>query len=70
MWATTRNICPLSRQLADINMHTVFNPGVINTDMLATAFGKDGAAGYPDAKAWAKNAAPFILGLWAGRPCQ
>jgi len=38
------------------------NPGVIDTDMLRQAWA-DGAASYPKAEAWAKIAAPFILGL-------
>ncbi len=38
------------------------NPGVIDTDMLRQAW-SDGAAAYPKAEAWAKTAAPFILGL-------
>ena len=38
------------------------NPGVIDTDMLRQAWA-DGAAAYPKAEAWAKKAAPFILGL-------
>jgi len=38
------------------------NPGVIDTDMLRQAW-SDGAAGHPKAEAWAKVAAPFILGL-------
>lgn len=38
------------------------NPGVIDTDMLRTAFG-EGAAGHPDASAWAKRAGPFLAGL-------
>jgi NAD(P)-dependent dehydrogenase (short-subunit alcohol dehydrogenase family) len=40
------------------------NPGVIDTDMLRQAW-SDGAAAYPKAEAWAKQAAPFILGLGA-----
>ena len=40
------------------------NPGVIDTDMLRQAW-SDGAAGHPKAAAWAKIAAPFILGLGA-----
>jgi NAD(P)-dependent dehydrogenase (short-subunit alcohol dehydrogenase family) len=46
------------------------NPGVIDTDMLRTAF-SDGAGSYPKAEAWARKAAPFILGLGPadnGRP--
>ena len=38
------------------------NPGIINTDMLQTAFG-DGASSYHSASIWAKSAVPFILGL-------
>lgn len=40
------------------------NPGVIDTDMLRSCW-PEGAAGYPKAAAWAKVAAPFILGLGA-----
>src|SRR4051812_16699143 len=40
------------------------NPGVIDTDMLRSAWA-DGAAAYPKAAAWAKTAAPFILKLGA-----
>jgi NAD(P)-dependent dehydrogenase (short-subunit alcohol dehydrogenase family) len=40
------------------------NPGVIDTDMLRSCWA-DGAAAYPKAEAWAKTAAPFILGLGA-----
>ena len=38
------------------------NPGVIDTDMLRSAWG-DEAGGYPSANEWAKRAAPFILNL-------
>ena len=38
------------------------NPGVIDTDMLRSCWA-DGAIGHPKADAWAKTAAPFILGL-------
>ncbi|MDO8540421.1 MAG: SDR family oxidoreductase [Opitutaceae bacterium] len=38
------------------------NPGVIDTDMLRSAWG-DGAGSYPKAEEWAKTAAPFILKL-------
>jgi len=40
------------------------NPGIIDTDMLRTSFGKD-ASGYPSPEAWAKKAVPFILRLGA-----
>jgi NAD(P)-dependent dehydrogenase (short-subunit alcohol dehydrogenase family) len=38
------------------------NPGVIDTDMLRACWAA-GASAYPKAEAWAKTAAPFILGL-------
>lgn len=38
------------------------NPGVIDTDMLRQCWSGE-AAGYPKADAWARTAAPFILGL-------
>ena len=38
------------------------NPGVIDTDMLRTAWA-EGAASYPKAEEWAKRAAPFLLKL-------
>jgi NAD(P)-dependent dehydrogenase (short-subunit alcohol dehydrogenase family) len=40
------------------------NPGVIDTDMLRSAW-DEGAAAYPKAEQWAKAAAPFILKLGA-----
>ncbi len=38
------------------------NPGVIDTDMLRTAWAR-GASAYPKAAEWAKRAAPFLLNL-------
>lgn len=38
------------------------NPGIIDTDMLRSTFGS-GAGHYPEAKAWAKTAVPFLAGL-------
>lgn len=38
------------------------NPGIINTDMLQSAFG-DGAGAYPEPNQWAKQAVPYILSL-------
>ena len=38
------------------------NPGVINTEMLQSAFGA-GAEHSPSPQTWAKRAAPFYLGL-------
>jgi NAD(P)-dependent dehydrogenase (short-subunit alcohol dehydrogenase family) len=47
-----------------------FNPGVIDTDMLRTAWGEE-AGGYQDPASWARRAVPFLLNLKAtdnGRP--
>lgn len=38
------------------------NPGIINTQMLESAFGP-AAAGYPSPEEWAETAVPFLLGL-------
>ena len=38
------------------------NPGIIDTDMLRSAWG-DSAGGYPTADKWAEKAVPFLLGL-------
>jgi NAD(P)-dependent dehydrogenase (short-subunit alcohol dehydrogenase family) len=38
------------------------NPGIIHTEMLESCLGR-GAGAYPDAAAWAKKAAPFLLNL-------
>jgi NAD(P)-dependent dehydrogenase (short-subunit alcohol dehydrogenase family) len=40
------------------------NPGVIDTDMLRACFG-EGAASYPDAARWSRQAVPFMLQLGA-----
>jgi NAD(P)-dependent dehydrogenase (short-subunit alcohol dehydrogenase family) len=40
------------------------NPGIINTEMLESAFGP-AAAAYPSPDEWAKTAVPFLLGLRA-----
>jgi NAD(P)-dependent dehydrogenase (short-subunit alcohol dehydrogenase family) len=40
------------------------NPGVIDTDMLRSAWGAE-AGSYPSADQWAKTAAPFLLKLGA-----
>jgi hypothetical protein len=38
------------------------NPGIINTDMLQSAFG-EGAKEYPSPDQWAGKAVPFLLAL-------
>jgi NAD(P)-dependent dehydrogenase (short-subunit alcohol dehydrogenase family) len=54
----------LAQELPEGMAAVPLNPGVIDTDMLRQAW-NDGAASYPKAEAWAKVAAPFILGLGA-----
>ena len=48
----------LPRGLASVAL----NPGIIDTDMLRECWG-DGAGAYPSPDAWARVAAPFLLGL-------
>jgi NAD(P)-dependent dehydrogenase (short-subunit alcohol dehydrogenase family) len=38
------------------------NPGIIDTDMLRSTFGKE-ASNYPSAETWAETAVPWLLGL-------
>jgi hypothetical protein len=38
------------------------NPGIIDTDMLRSAFGES-ASRHPSAKEWAEEAVPFLLQL-------
>ncbi len=52
----------LAQELPDGMAAVPLNPGVIDTDMLRSCWA-DGAASYQKAEAWAKTAAPFILGL-------
>ena len=41
------------------------NPGIVDTDMLRTAW-SDGAAAHPTPEKWAVRAVPFLLGLGPG----
>ena len=46
------------------------NPGIIDTEMLRSCFG-EGAAGFPDAREWARKAVPYLISLQPrdnGRP--
>jgi NAD(P)-dependent dehydrogenase (short-subunit alcohol dehydrogenase family) len=61
-WAIEGLTKALAEELPKGMAAVPFNPGVIDTDMLRQCWA-DGAAGYPKAEAWAKNAAPFILQL-------
>ena len=52
----------LAQELPNNMCAVPLNPGIINTDMLHTAFG-EGADEYPTPERWAKKAVPFLLGL-------
>jgi NAD(P)-dependent dehydrogenase (short-subunit alcohol dehydrogenase family) len=52
----------LAQELPDGLAAVAYNPGIINTDMLKICFGEE-AARYPNADAWARKAAPFLLNL-------
>lgn len=63
-WAVEGLTKALAEELPDGMAAVPLNPGVIDTDMLRSCWA-DGAAGHQKADAWAKIAAPFILGLGA-----
>jgi NAD(P)-dependent dehydrogenase (short-subunit alcohol dehydrogenase family) len=53
----------LAAELPDGMAAVPLDPGVIDTDMLKTCFGRDEASTYPSPERWAERAAPFILAL-------
>jgi NAD(P)-dependent dehydrogenase (short-subunit alcohol dehydrogenase family) len=61
-WAVEGLTKALAEELPKGMAAIPLNPGVIDTDMLRQCWA-DGAASYQKAEAWAKVAAPFILGL-------
>jgi len=63
-WAIEGMTAALAAELPSGMAAVPLNPGVIDTDMLREAWG-DGARGYRSAAAWARTAAPFLLGLGA-----
>jgi len=63
-WAIEGLTKALAEELPEGLAAVPFNPGVINTEMLQRCW-PDEAARYPDATAWAKIAAPYILSLGA-----
>lgn len=63
-WAIEGMTKALAEDLPEGMAAVPLNPGIIDTDMLRSAWG-DGAGAYPKAEAWAKIAAPFILRLGA-----
>lgn len=61
-WAIEGLTKALAQELPPGMAAVPLNPGVIDTDMLRSCWA-DGAAAYPKAEAWAKAAAPYLLGL-------
>ncbi|MCF7669036.1 MAG: SDR family oxidoreductase [Verrucomicrobia bacterium] len=41
----------------------VVNPGIVNTEMLQSCFGKDAASKFSEPEEWAERAVPFLLSL-------
>lgn len=61
-WAIEGLTKALAEELPKGMAAVPLNPGVIDTDMLRSAWA-EGAASYPKAEQWAKTAAPYILSL-------
>ncbi|MFK7862487.1 MAG: SDR family oxidoreductase [Granulosicoccus sp.] len=61
-WAIEGMTKALAEELPPGMAAIPLSPGIIDTDMLRRAWG-EGASGYRTADIWAKQAAPFILGL-------
>ena len=69
-WAIEGLTQALAEELPEGMAAVPLNPGIINTDMLASCFGAN-AESYPTAEQWAERAVPFLLSLGAkdnGRP--
>jgi NAD(P)-dependent dehydrogenase (short-subunit alcohol dehydrogenase family) len=63
-WAIEGLTQALSCELPDGVAAVALNPGVIDTDMLRSAWG-EGASAYPDPGEWAERAVPFLENLGA-----
>jgi NAD(P)-dependent dehydrogenase (short-subunit alcohol dehydrogenase family) len=61
-WAVEGLTKALAEELPKGMAAVPLNPGVVDTDMLRTCF-SEGAASHAKPEEWAKEAAPFILGL-------
>ncbi len=71
-WAIEGMSQALAQELPEGMAAVAFNPGIIDTDMLRTAWG-EGAGAYPKAERWAERVVPFLLGVGAadnGRPLK
>lgn len=63
-WAIEGLTQALSSELPRGVAAVALNPGIIDTEMLRSAWG-EGAAAYPDPETWAREAVPFLEGLSA-----
>ena len=63
-WAMEGLTKALAQELPTGMAAIPLSPGIIDTDMLRACFG-DEASHYPDAREWAKTAAPYLLALGA-----
>ena len=63
-WAIEGLTLALAQELPSGMAAVPMNPGIINTEMLQSTFGKS-AAHYPDAEEWSRTAVPFLLKLGA-----
>ena len=61
-WAIEGLTQALAQELPAGMAAVPLNPGIINTDMLQSCFGRS-AADFPTAEEWAKRAVPFLLQL-------
>jgi len=64
-WAIEGLTQALAQELPTGMAAVPLNPGIINTEMLRSAF-NSAAAAYPSPEEWAKIAVPFLLNLGAG----
>lgn len=64
-WAVEGMTQALADELPSGVAAVALNPGVIDTDMLRSAWG-DGAGAYPGPEEWARRAVPFLEKLGAG----
>jgi NAD(P)-dependent dehydrogenase (short-subunit alcohol dehydrogenase family) len=62
-WAIEGMTQALAQELPSGLCAVSLNPGIINTEMLQSCLGKEGAAPYPSAGTWAEAAGPYLLKL-------
>lgn len=62
-WAIEGMTQALAQELPAGLAAVALNPGIINTEMLQSCFGREAAAEYPSPGAWAKAAGPCLLGV-------